>query len=372
MSLYAVAQDGQQSQARALTPASCAGGSVWPLSAQHAATCTGRGSARAAPSSCAAPHHCISLLPFSSRTGKEEGAAPSRSQKGTAAAKEGGWWWWGFGNSTAGGVRQPTATLPTDAEQTAKLHRGWDGALLPPCWSCHTMPPSLPQQQCNWAPPASPHCHRAGSGALQAAAGGQRAHGRRNRRHNVPTGTQTFYFLPAVLSRQRRTTTKHQEGTTEEETTRATHAKHRDTLTVRNTAAQSLDPSTAPRTPSSTHSPPLGAPLPCIQSAMPAGPGALQQPGAVLCAAAAFLQHRGCAHLWAVPCSEGYGHRLALSPHGRAVAVPPGCAGSLARARSTLSRCLGCRKALWCIPRDNLGGRGCGVRGFHTALPSTQ
>lgn len=161
MSLYAVAQDGQQSQARALTPASCAGGSVWPLSAQHAATCTGRGSARAAPSSCAAPHHCISLLPFSSRTGKEEGAAPSRSQKGTAAAKEGGWWWWGFGNSTAGGVRQPTATLPTDAEQTAKLHRGWDGALLPPCWSCHTMPPSLPQQQCSWAPlslPPLPPC----------------------------------------------------------------------------------------------------------------------------------------------------------------------------------------------------------------------
>lgn len=156
MSPYAVAQDGQQSQARALTPTSCAGGSVWPLSAQHAATCTGRGSARAAPSSCAAPHHCISLLPFSSRTGKEEGAAPSRSQKGTAAAKEGGWWWWGFGNSTAGGVRQPTATLPTDAEQTVKLHRGWDGALLPPCWSCHTMPPSLPQQQCNWAPPQPP------------------------------------------------------------------------------------------------------------------------------------------------------------------------------------------------------------------------
>lgn len=41
---------------------------------------------------------------------------------------------------------------------------------------------------------------------------------------------------------------------------RATHAKHRDTPTLRNTAAQSLNPSTAPRTRSSARSPPALSP----------------------------------------------------------------------------------------------------------------
>lgn len=321
----------------------------------------------------ALPHTTASrCFPFPAARGRKREQHHPGPKRGLQQQRRVGGGGGGLATAQPGG----SGSLQPRFQQTLNKQRSCTVAGMVPC--CHRAGAATrchhpcPNSSAAGPPSASPHCHRAGSGALQAAAGGQRAHGRRNRRHNVPTGTQTFYFLPAVLSRQRRTTTKHQEGTTEEETTRATHAKHRDTLTVRNTAAQSLDPSTAPRTPSSTHSPPLGAPLPCIQSAMPAGPGALQQPGAVLCAAAAFLQHRGCAHLWAVPCSEGYGHRLALSPHGRAVAVPPGCAGSLARARSTLSRCLGCRKALWCIPRDNLGGRGCGVRGFHTTLPSTQ
>ncbi|POI21276.1 hypothetical protein CIB84_014978, partial [Bambusicola thoracicus] len=275
------------------------------------------------------------------------------------------------------GVGQPPATLPTDAAQTAKLHRGRDGAPLPPCRSCRTMPPSLPREQCSWAPPSIPPpscwlwssagCCGWAACARQKEQTPQRAHG------NTNLLFPPCCALEAEENRYRTPGRNHGGGNDACNTRKARghtdgqkHGSTKPGPEHSSTHTQQHPQPSAP-SPTAAHSE-----RNACGAGSPAAARGCSQALLVLCAPAAFLQHRGCAHLWAVPCSEGYGHRLALSARGTAVAVPPGHAGSLARARSTLNRCLGCRKALWCIPRDNLGGRGCGVRGFHTALPSTQ